>query len=215
MAAVTSSAQDDTHDARGRRSRRRRGEVSHDLVLDAAERVFAAQGYHQASIRAIAKEADVSVGTVYTRFEHKRSLFLAVLGRHTIEFVPPMREIARREEPATARLRALTDHLVGYFAANPDFARILFGSSPATGLGVPGADEADLAHGYEVALDAQARIFADGIASGEMRGGAPSALSQIYSGIVQGYQTAALAGADLGRSELEALVDRTFVRSHP
>jgi AcrR family transcriptional regulator len=177
--------------------------------------VFAAQGYHRASIRAIAREADVSVGTVYTRFEHKRSLFLAVLGRHTIGFVPPMREIARREEPATVRLHALTDHLIGYFAANPDFARILFGSSPATGLGVPGAAEADLARGYQVAVDAQEQIFAEGVASGELGPGAPAALSQIYSGMVQGYQIAALAGADLGRHELRALVDKTFVRRHP
>ncbi|GBD23859.1 Fatty acid metabolism regulator protein [bacterium HR29] len=54
------------HDRRGR-------------ILDAALRVFAARGYHAASVDEIAAEAATSKGGVYFHFPGKQALFLALL----------------------------------------------------------------------------------------------------------------------------------------
>jgi AcrR family transcriptional regulator len=48
-------------------------------ILDAAIRVFDAQGFRGATIRDIATEAGVSDGTVYNVFENKEALLLAIL----------------------------------------------------------------------------------------------------------------------------------------
>ncbi len=48
-------------------------------VLDAAIRVFAARGYHGATIRDISSEAGVSDGAIYTLFENKAALLLGML----------------------------------------------------------------------------------------------------------------------------------------
>lgn len=48
-------------------------------LLDAAERVFARQGYQGASIQAIAAEAGYSHGAIYSNFNGKEDLFLVLV----------------------------------------------------------------------------------------------------------------------------------------
>jgi AcrR family transcriptional regulator len=50
-----------------------------DLVLAAARQMFLARGYHGASLEQIADEAGFSKGVVYSQFESKADLFLALL----------------------------------------------------------------------------------------------------------------------------------------
>ncbi len=47
-------------------------------ILDAALAVFAAKGYHQASMQAIADRADFAVSTLYALFENKEDLYRKV-----------------------------------------------------------------------------------------------------------------------------------------
>ena len=47
-------------------------------ILDAAMKVFAQQGYAAATIRAIAREANIAQGTIYLYFPSKRDLLLAL-----------------------------------------------------------------------------------------------------------------------------------------
>jgi AcrR family transcriptional regulator len=49
------------------------------LLLAAALRVFLARGYHAATLEQIADEAGFSKGVVYSRFDSKADLFLALL----------------------------------------------------------------------------------------------------------------------------------------
>ncbi|HJV89438.1 MAG TPA: TetR/AcrR family transcriptional regulator [Holophagaceae bacterium] len=64
---------------------RTRGPKAHrvepDQILDAAERVFAAQGLQAASLRAIATEAGCDASLIYYHFESKEAMFLALLDR--------------------------------------------------------------------------------------------------------------------------------------
>ena len=46
-------------------------------LLAAAERVFFERGFHGASLEAVAEEAGLTKGAVYSRFENKADLFLA------------------------------------------------------------------------------------------------------------------------------------------
>jgi AcrR family transcriptional regulator len=59
---------------RAEQSQRNRG-----LVLDAARSVFLARGYHGATLEQIADEAGFSKGVVYSQFDSKADLFLALL----------------------------------------------------------------------------------------------------------------------------------------
>src|ERR1700758_4896470 len=57
---------------------RRREKTRVDL-LEAAERVIAAKGYHQTRIADIATEADVGLGTFYLHFKTKNEIFIELI----------------------------------------------------------------------------------------------------------------------------------------
>jgi AcrR family transcriptional regulator len=86
------------------------------LVLAAARRAFLARGYHGASLEQIADEAGFSKGVVYSQFENKADLFLALLEDRIEERAT---ENARFVETVVAEggcsvdqgLRALAEHV--------------------------------------------------------------------------------------------------------
>jgi AcrR family transcriptional regulator len=59
-------------------------------ILDAATTVFAAKGYHAATIKDIARQAGIADGTIYTYFANKTTLMLGILER--------MNQSEKREE---------------------------------------------------------------------------------------------------------------------
>src|SRR5688572_15769955 len=68
-----------------RLSRAQQVERNRGLVLDAARRVFLARGYAGATVEAIAEEAGFSKGVVYSQFDGKSDLFLALLEQRITE----------------------------------------------------------------------------------------------------------------------------------
>ena len=61
----------------------RRRELARDAMIDAAETVFAKNGFGGASMEEIAAEAGFSRAALYTRFGSKEDLLGAVLDRHS------------------------------------------------------------------------------------------------------------------------------------
>lgn len=58
--------------------------LTRQRLLDAARTVFARRGYHGASVEEIAAEAGFSTGALYSNFEGKEDLFLALMD-HVID----------------------------------------------------------------------------------------------------------------------------------
>src|SRR5436305_2226328 len=50
-------------------------------ILDAATNVFAEKGFHDATIRQVAKRAGIADGTIYLYFKSKDDLLLGILDR--------------------------------------------------------------------------------------------------------------------------------------
>jgi len=70
--------------------------LTRERVLDAARVVFASRGFHGASVEEIAAEAGYSTGALYSNFEGKEDLFLALMerevDRHTEEIAAAVRD---------------------------------------------------------------------------------------------------------------------------
>jgi AcrR family transcriptional regulator len=79
-------------------------------VLTAARRVFMARGYHAATLEQIAEEAGFSKGVVYSQFDSKADLFLALLEARIEERA---RENAKLVEDAAGEhgIAVLLDHV--------------------------------------------------------------------------------------------------------
>ncbi|TCZ83126.1 TetR/AcrR family transcriptional regulator [Lysobacter sp. N42] len=73
-------------------------------ILDAAKRLFTAQGYEGVSMDAIANEAGVSKLTVYSHFGDKDALFAEAVKAHCERGVPPTLLEDRPQQPVRERL---------------------------------------------------------------------------------------------------------------
>ena len=74
--------------------RPRKGEesVSRDRLLDAALKLFLENGFGSVSLETIAREAHVSMRTLYNHFEGKAGLFGAVIKRYSDPFISALSE---------------------------------------------------------------------------------------------------------------------------
>ncbi len=52
-----------------------------DQILDAAAAIFARKGFHPATIKDVAQEAEIAAGTIYNYFENKTALLLGIFDR--------------------------------------------------------------------------------------------------------------------------------------
>ena len=87
--------------------RERRIAARQAQILEAAETIFAAKGYHGATTREIAQAADVSEGTLYNYFASKRDLFVGLMTSRTDALVESIAEVrAGSVEGAMAELLA-------------------------------------------------------------------------------------------------------------
>jgi AcrR family transcriptional regulator len=101
------------HMARGRRLTRTEQQAqTRARLIEAAARVFARRGYQAARVEEIAEEAGYSHGAVYSNFEGKADLFLAVFEEYMAERVRELAETQTalpEDAPLEARARALAD----------------------------------------------------------------------------------------------------------
>ena len=81
-------------------------------LIDAAARVFAQRGFQAASVEEIAEEAGYSHGAVYSNFDGKADLFLAVFEDYMAQRVRELAETQAglaEDAPLEVRARALAD----------------------------------------------------------------------------------------------------------
>lgn len=95
-----------------------------DRILDAALRVFAARGYHGASVEEIAAEAATSKGGLYFHFPGKQALFLALLEWARAELRRRVEEAVAREGDPLARADAALRAVIRAFAGHRRLARV-------------------------------------------------------------------------------------------
>jgi len=85
------------------------GEETRRRILNAAIRCVAEGGYSQATIREIARAADVTSGSLYNYFATKRELLKATAQSIEELTLPRLRAAAQREDDVVDRLDALLD----------------------------------------------------------------------------------------------------------
>jgi AcrR family transcriptional regulator len=80
-------------------------------LVNAAERLFTAQGFHATFLEAVADEAGYTRGAVYSNFASKEDLFLAVYERRVEGFLPELeRALAATGDVGEALLSVTAAH---------------------------------------------------------------------------------------------------------
>ena len=103
----------------------RRGARSREVVLEAAERLMAEQGYEAATVSRLVEEAGIPPSSIYHYFGSKEGVLLAVMERGAERFFEALPRIDRRTGSQVEHLRALVESTATTLARHPDFLRIL------------------------------------------------------------------------------------------
>ncbi|MBU8896711.1 TetR/AcrR family transcriptional regulator [Corallococcus sp. M34] len=112
---------------RRRNPRQSRSQATCDAILTATARVLVKDGYDAASTNRIAKEAGVSIGSLYQYFPSKEGLVVAVMERHRTqslaEFEAGLTQLA--SQPLPVALRALIGQVIASKVDNPRLHQVL------------------------------------------------------------------------------------------
>ncbi len=93
-------------------------------IFKAAEHIFALKGYHKATIRDIAKEAQYGTGTVYLHFKDKDALYFALLEEKIKYLLSIVEEKTEQAKDSRSKLNAYVQESLAFFEKNQDFFRI-------------------------------------------------------------------------------------------
>ncbi len=91
-----------------RQAKQERARATVDAILEAAARVLAASGYAAATTNRLAREAGVSIGTLYEYFADRDEVFDALIRREIDALLIAFETVeARAEEPLIPQLAAM------------------------------------------------------------------------------------------------------------
>jgi AcrR family transcriptional regulator len=97
-----------------------------EVILAAAEEVFAARGYHGASLDDIAQAAGISKALIYEHFASKRDLHASLLHAHVAEIFRRLQANAEAGTTGEERLRGGIDAFLGFVEEHREAWRALF-----------------------------------------------------------------------------------------
>jgi TetR/AcrR family fatty acid metabolism transcriptional regulator len=95
------------------------------VILDAAVRVFARNGYHDSRVGDIAKDAGVAYGLVYHYFGSKEAVLEAVFREAWGRLLAALREVEEADATAPERLRLVVKIVLRAWRDDPDLVRLL------------------------------------------------------------------------------------------
>jgi len=176
------------------------------LILDAAVRVFAREGFHTSRVGDIAEEAGVAHGLLYHYFSSKDEVLLTVFSENWSDLLVRFEAVEASGEPADEKLRGLVKILLRTWRNDPALVTVMVrevGRSPHLATQVD-----DIGRGFAVIQ----RVVEQGQADGVFR---PDIDPLLASWVIYGGLEEILTGWVMGRlpdgDEEVARAERTIV----
>jgi len=110
---------------RDRTPRSRAAQDKRRLILDAAVRVFARQGFHACRVADIADEAGVAYGLVYHYFASKDEVLDTLFLERWDIMIEFISEVDTRDISAREKLYAITSFIVDSYRHDPDLMKVI------------------------------------------------------------------------------------------
>jgi TetR/AcrR family transcriptional regulator, fatty acid metabolism regulator protein len=95
------------------------------IILDAAVRVFARQGFHTCRVSDIADEAGVAYGLVYHYFQSKDEVLDTLFLERWGVLLEAIGEVDASDGPARAKLRAIAGFIIDSYRHDPDLMKVI------------------------------------------------------------------------------------------
>lgn len=178
-------------------------DTTRDTVLAAARALFLARGYHDTSVRAIAKAAGISTGPLYFHFANKGEIFYHTCHQAYDRLFAAFRRAVETQPNAALKLRAIFAAYWDFFRTEPElFAILHLAGNPLAGIDLPADLARKLAALHNQINAFMEKIIRDGIAAGQIKPFDPPSLAlflhSVAEGIFQAYKRGLLGPGQAG-----------------
>jgi AcrR family transcriptional regulator len=196
--------------------RQARKEMYRQLIFEAAERVFAEQGFDGAKMQDVAAEAGLSLGTLYAIFAGKAELFQAIHESRGRQLIEHARAEAGRFEDVTEQLLQGLRAYVEFLLDHPHFLRIHLDDGRVLAIG-RSSQPIETEEGAGTEVDFVAESMHRAMSEGALYDDDPILMARLTIATQQVLLADHLERSDGGDREklldrLETYVKRTFVR---
>ena len=106
-------------------ARAKNGPDKRRMILDAAVRVFANQGFHACRVSDIADEAGVAYGLVYHYFASKDEVLDTLFLERWAVLLATIRQVDAEETLPRAKLHAIASFIVDSYTHDPDLMKVI------------------------------------------------------------------------------------------
>ncbi|NEB42765.1 TetR/AcrR family transcriptional regulator [Streptomyces sp. SID14515] len=155
-----------------------------DMILRAAVRVFARQGFAATRVDDVAGEAGVAKGSVYLYFDSRDALLVAAFEEYAARSQEVIQQARSGAGDGLERLASLVRSVVDMVAAEPELARILIDLWAAGRQGkASGVDVPAVYREYRAVI---AELLADAEAEGISRAGVGEGHAAVVVGAIEG-----------------------------
>jgi AcrR family transcriptional regulator len=152
------------------------------VILDAAVRVFARQGFHTCRVSDIADEAGVAYGLVYHYFQSKDEVLDTLFLERWGVMIEAIREIDARSIPARDKLAAIASFIVDSYRHDPELMKVIIVEVTRAANSFGTAHIADINRAYRLIEG----IVGEAQAAGEFRGGiSPEFAAMAFYGAIE------------------------------
>lgn len=142
-------------------------------ILNAAKKIFATKGFHEAKITDIAREANVASGTIYLYFKNKDDILVKLVEEAVSEITHTVQTALVDGRDATERLNLFCSTYLRFVGEDKHLAELIYMEMDPIKKFVPRYCERYFQKLIAILVD----IIEDGVGSGCFRSGAIPALS--------------------------------------
>jgi len=166
--------------------------TTREAVQTAAIRVFARDGFHAASIRGIAAEAGLSVGSIYRHYATKHELFDEFLDQAIAGLGATAERLGGEARPLDL-VRAFTTDYLADLARDDGAAEFFHVVSQGFSTDTPSGTTARLLTPHRELWEAFSAVVHRGQEAGQFAAGDPEAMTVCYFAALSGLTTMRLA----------------------
>jgi AcrR family transcriptional regulator len=139
------------------------GHLRRAEILEAAERIFVAEGYEGATIRKIADEVGVSSTALYMHFPDKSAILHEICERTFVVLLERNRDIASKPIEAVTRVKMMLEAYMRWGIEHPNAYQLVFSVPPPASATWGDDAAADLSgQCYDIFAGVVREIAADG-----------------------------------------------------
>jgi AcrR family transcriptional regulator len=151
-------------------------------ILDAAIRVFARQGFHNARVSDVAAEAGVAYGLVYHYFDSKDQMLNELFTERWSLLLEAGREADRKLDSPREKLAAVAAFIIESYRHNPELMKVIIVEVTRAANSFGRTHLAEIRQAYAQIE----KIVAEGQAAGEFRGDVgPDFASMLFYGAIE------------------------------